>query len=174
MTKENLPPGVYGWLLDKIAILSFVWAIVIVAFVATDARYNYSPIPVQYYRIPRDGDSFPVTGNQFWIFVGSVFVITSLDSMFGLLYGVWRWRKAFKEKLRAEQTFFTVSGMETFLAITRTFLVILSVGHVLFLISSILARTMVMILTIYAKPFSESATGAMYSKQYKKLGYSSL
>lgn len=169
----------YGDLISNIWWIGLIFAIVSVGILCFDARYNFSPIPRQYYVIPKDGDSYPVHGSDFWFLALFVFALTVLDTTFGLLYVVWRWKRAYKgdpTQLMLSNVTVTVTGLEIFLALTRTFLVIISLGHVVFLAVSVVGRTIVMILTIRAKPFDETPTpnSEMYSKQYKKLGYSSL
>lgn len=169
----------YGDLINNIWKISLSFAFISVGILGFDAWLNFSPIPKQYYTIPKDGDSYPVHGSDFWFLALFVFALTVLDTSFGLLYIVWRWKRAYKgdpAQLEWTNVTITVTGLEIFLALTRTFLVIVSLGHVVFLAASVLARTIVMISTIRAKPFDETPTtnGEMYSKQYKKLGYSSL
>lgn len=172
----------YSYLLDHIGKISAFIASLSVAFLLADLAANFSPIPRYYYTVPKEGDGFPVHGSEFWALIGAVFIITLLDSLGTLLYGIWRWKTAYSGKVKSNGTIlFTVSGMEIFLTITRTLLVILSIGHLLFLLSNIIARAGTMIFVIYAKPFQDSPVttpeappAAMYSRRYKKMGYSSL
>jgi hypothetical protein len=123
-------------------------------------------IPKQYYYVPKEGDSFPVHGTSFWAIIGYIFVITITNSYLATLYGLWKWKKAYMNTtppLAGWQIVIVTVGMEAFSTITQALALILAIGHLFYLISIVIAKTMATALVVHSMPLP---TDGNKSKMY--------
>lgn len=128
----------------------FVFALLFVLLITMNV---IKLIPKQYYYIPKEGDNYPVHGSSFWAIIGYIFLLTLTNSYLATLYGLWKWKKAYTaHNLAGWQILIVTFGMETFSTITQALSLILAIGHLFYLISIVISKTMATALVIYSMP----------------------
>jgi hypothetical protein len=120
------------WCYKHVELLSFLVGIVSVTSLLIDVVFIHL-IPKHYYKIPTEGDNFPVHGKEFWSLIAYVFVLNFISTFLATLYGLWKWRKAFVGQLPYGTVMTVTFGLETFLTFTQFLSVLLAIGHLYYL-----------------------------------------
>jgi len=142
------------WCYKRVELLSILVGIVSITSLLIDVVFIHL-IPKHYYKIPTEGDNFPVHGREFWSLIAYVFVLNFISTFLATLYGLWKWRKAFVGQLPYGTVITVTFGLETFLTFTQFLSVLLAIGHLYYLLAIIASKSMVSLLVIGAMPLQK-------------------
>jgi hypothetical protein len=142
------------WCYKNITLLAIIVGCMSIGSLIVDVFFIHL-IPTHYYRIPVEGDTFPVHGRKFWSLIAYVFVLNFISSFLATLYAIWKWKKAFVGRLPSSTVTTITLGLETFLTFTQFLSVLLAIGHLYYLLAIIASKSLVNLVIIGAMPLPD-------------------